>query len=344
VGALQLHGSVYVLPATSEAREDLEWIAEEVVGSGGQATIFVAEITEPAARDRVVEAFRKERAGEYEALRVEAERAAASARTKAGRSGRSVSDARLRERLAALAANDFFGAPGRDEAESAVAALEPGQEDDMTTRDSALAGDSRLQARDFRGREWVTRPRPGIDRMSTAWLVRRFIDPAATFRFVDPERRAEVAPAAVPFDMYGVELGHQRGGCTFETVARRFAIEDPAVARLARIVHQLDLKTGEPTMPDAAVIGQMVEGLRRLYADDRELLERGIVMFEALYQSESERRSTAPAKPAKKVAKPAKKVARPAKKLARKSAKKKAAVPPRKSGAGAKQRTARRSS
>jgi hypothetical protein len=126
--------------------------------------------------------------------------------------------------------------------------------------------------------------------MSTAWLVRRFIDPRATFRFTDPDRRAELGPGAVPFDMVGVELGHQHGGCTFETVARRFAIGDPSVERLARIVHQLDLKTGEPTPPDAAVIGQMVEGLRRMYADDTDLLEHGIVMFESLYQSDGERR------------------------------------------------------
>ena len=151
----------------------------------------------------------------------------------------------------------------------------------------------RLATRDFRDRIWVTRPRPGIDRMSTAWLVRRFIDPAATFRFAEPDRRSELGPTAVPFDMYGVELGHQRGGCTFETVVRRFAIDDAAVARLARIVHQLDLKTEEQPAPEAAVIGSMVEGLRRMYADDAELLERGIVMFESLYRSEGEQRSGA---------------------------------------------------
>ena len=89
--------------------------------------------------------------------------------------------------------------------------------------------------------------------------------------------------------MSGVELGHQRGGCTFETVARRFGIADPTVAWLGRIVHQLDLKTEEAAVPEAAVVGHMVEGLRRIYADDHQLLEQGIVMFEALYRSKSER-------------------------------------------------------
>jgi hypothetical protein len=305
VGALQLHGSVYVLPQTAEAREDFEWIAQEVTGHGGQATLFAADVTAARAGDEIVAAFRRARAEEYEAIRAEA---ALARGARGARGDRAALAARLRERLAAAAAIDFFAAGGRDPAEEAVRALERDQEESMQTTTSGAGGD-RLAPRDFRARVWVTRPRPGIDRMSTAWLVRRFIDPQATFRFSDPgarESRGALGPAAVPFDMYGVELGHQQGGCTFETVTRRFGIADPTVAWLARIVHQLDLKTSEPPLPEAVVIGSMVEGLRRMYADDHELLERGIVMFESLYRSESERRAAAP--PVKKAA-PAKKTA-----------------------------------
>jgi hypothetical protein len=324
VGAVQVHGSVYVLPATAETREDLEWIAEDVIARGGQAALFVAETTEARARDEIVEAFRRARAREYEEVRVEAEsvgrapaggqpagggrvatggrhgargREASGARgDRAGASGRERAGAaaRLRERLAAIEAVDFFVAAGREEAAAAVAALERDQEDTLMRESQNAAGDeSRLDPRSFRDRDWVTRPRPGIDRMSTAWLVRRFIDPEAAFRFVDAERRATLAPSAVPFDMAGVELGHQRGGCTFETVARRFGIGDPTVAWLGRIIHQLDLKTAEPVAPEAGVVGHLVEGLRRMYPDDHELLEQGIVMFEALFRSESERRAAA---------------------------------------------------
>jgi hypothetical protein len=299
VGAVQLHGSAYVLPATADAREDLEWIAEDVIGHGGEATLFLAETADSLRRDQIVDAFRRARGEEYEAIRAEAEaHAAGRGRRDAGgaASERRLLATRLRERLAATVAVDFFAAAGLNEAEAAIAALEHNQEDVMSATGTGTATETRLAARDFRDRVWVTRPRPGIDRMSTAWLVRRFIDPQATFRFVDPDRRSELGPSAVPFDMVGVELGHHRGGCTFETVVRRFAIGDPSVAWLARIVHQLDLKTGEPTPPDAAVIGQMVEGLRRMYADDADLLEHGIVMFESLYQSDGERRrATAPA-------------------------------------------------
>jgi hypothetical protein len=285
VGAVQVHGSGYVLPSTAETREDLEWIAEEIVGQGGQATLFVAATAEARAGDEIVDAFRRARAGEYEEIR-----AAAESKAKAGtRAERESLAGKLRERLAAVRAIDFFAAPGQDEAEEAVAKLQRNEEDAMARTQPGGKGEAPLAARDYRDRDWVTRPRPGIDRMSTAWLVRRFIDPEATFRFVAADRRAELPPTAVPFDMSGVELGHQGSGCTFETVARRFGIADPTVAWLGRIVHQLDLKTEEAAIPEAAVVGHLVEGLRRIYADDHQLLEQGIVMFEALYRSESER-------------------------------------------------------
>jgi hypothetical protein len=308
VGAIQLHGSAYVLPESAETREDLEWVAAEIVSGGGSATIFTAVTADPRSRDPIVAAFRSARAEDYDAIRAAAaalaksvetatpargrRRAEGAARRARGASTaaeaeRARSVARLRERFAAVTAIDFFAADGRDQADAAIAALESREEDRMTRSSQDATGAPRLAARDFKNRVWVTRPRPGIDRMSTAWLVRRFIDPEATFRFVDADRRAELAEGAVPFDMYGVELGHQAGGCTFETVKRRFGIEDAAVDRLARIVHQLDLKTDEAPAPEAEVVGRLVAGLRQMYADDGELLERGIGMFEALYRADS---------------------------------------------------------
>ena len=137
----------------------------------------------------------------------------------------------------------------------------------------------------FRQRTWVTRPRPGIDRMSSAWLIRRFIDPKARFRFAE-----KPAGAAVPFDMYGVEFGHQGDHCTFETLVARFGIANPAVKRLAQVVHDLDLKEERYGLPEGPALGRMVEGLRRMYTDDGELLERGMTLMEALYQSFEARR------------------------------------------------------
>ena len=134
----------------------------------------------------------------------------------------------------------------------------------------------------FQSKTWVTRPRPGIDRMASAWLIRSFIDPAAKFVFAD---KAEAKRDAVPFDMYGAGFSHEGNNCTFETLARKFRVAGPAIEHIGEIVHNLDLKDEKYQVPEDAVVGRLVEGLREVHADDGELLERGMEMFEALYRS-----------------------------------------------------------
>ena len=143
--------------------------------------------------------------------------------------------------------------------------------------------DERLTTPSFKGRTWVTRPRPGVDRMSSAWLIRRFIDPKARFGF----RSNPPAPAAreVPFDMFGVEFGHDGGRCTFEVLADRFGIDDRAVTRIGEIVHDVDLKDNRYGHPESAVVHELVEGLRRAHSDDHTLLEHGMTMFGGLFES-----------------------------------------------------------
>jgi hypothetical protein len=140
-----------------------------------------------------------------------------------------------------------------------------------------------LDPRDFTGRRWVTRPRPGVDRFASAWLIRRFIDARAPFVFADsPEQR----PEAVSFDMYQPGgFRHEGDRCTFEVLVDRFGIGDAAVLAIGEIVHDLDLKDDRFKSPHAPTIGALVVGLRASVADDHELLERGMAMFEALYQS-----------------------------------------------------------
>ena len=116
--------------------------------------------------------------------------------------------------------------------------------------------------------------------MSSAWLIRRFIDPKASFAFGGPPGKP-----LIPFDMFGAEFGHRGASCTFETIAQRFGIEDPAVAWLGRLVHDLDLKEDTYDLPEKAAVARMIEGLRRIYHEDQTLLTQGMTMFEALYQS-----------------------------------------------------------
>ena len=154
-----------------------------------------------------------------------------------------------------------------------------------------------LDRKTFRARTWITRPRPGVDRMASAWLIRRFIDPRARFAFTGDAGRP--GRNQVPFDTYGAELGHQQGLCTFEVLARRFGIDDPAVHALGRTVHAIDLGETAPDAAEAAMVERLVGGLRATHAADPELLDAGIALFETLYASarDTDRGGRPPSKP-----------------------------------------------
>ena len=135
----------------------------------------------------------------------------------------------------------------------------------------------------YQGRLWITRPRPGVDRMASAWLIRRFIDPQARFGFAAD--RQSVPHHGVPFDMFGVEFSHQGDGCTFETLCSVFGLREPAIGRIAAIVHDLDLKDARFGAPEGAAVGAMIEGLQLAYTDDDALLSQGMILFDSLYRS-----------------------------------------------------------
>lgn len=284
LGSIALKGSVYVLPHTAQAREDFEWLRGEVIAAGGQASILAAQALTTDEHGAIVQAFREARSQDFKALAAVVGRTAASparlspaARLDAERALRAAE-----QKLAGLDAIDFGGSPERDPAAAAVLAL-ASRLAPRTRNQAMVKKPDRLAAHAFQNRRWVTRPRPGVDRMSSAWLIRRFIDPGARFAF-----RAGKAPRPsrdVPFDMFGVEFGHEGDRCTFEVLATRFGIDDPAVRRIGEIVHDVDLKDGRYGHPESAVVHGLVEGLRRAHADDQALLEHGMAMFGGLYES-----------------------------------------------------------
>jgi hypothetical protein len=159
----------------------------------------------------------------------------------------------------------------------------PDQQTPRAVRAAARSRKAPLDPREFRGRQWVTRPRPGVDRFASAWLIRRFIDAGAVFVFgASPDAR----PDAVPFDMYqSGGFRHVGDRCTFEVLLERFGIEDLAARRIGEVVHDLDLKDERFTPTHAPTIGLLVEGLRVSFPDDARLLEQGMALFEALYRS-----------------------------------------------------------
>lgn len=296
VGAVPTRNSVYVLPNTEQCREDFEWIRSEIVALGGEATVFAAEALDAGGGDDIVTAFRRARDADYLRVRRDAERQLRAARGQRrlppSARQRVVRAARaLRDRFNAIGEIDYFSASTRQEAAEALEALER----TVAERPEPDATAARPPLESFRGRRWVTRPRPGVDRMASAWLIRRFVDPHAVFAFVD-----RPADTDVPFDMYVGEFSHHGSLCTFETLAQRFGLEEVgAVPRLAPIVHDLDMRETRYAPPEAPAVGRFVEGLRQLHPDDHVLLEQGIAMFEALARSFE---SPDPARPAQTAA------------------------------------------
>jgi hypothetical protein len=281
IGAVLLANSAYVLPASPEGREDFEWIKREIVGGGGEAIVLVARAPDVGTDEEVAAAFRTARSRDFEALAADARKLLRVASQSAAKRGsRQVTQGvrRLRERFSEKAAIDFLDAPGRNE----LAAL-LGKLDQLTGRKRTMDA-ARIdvpKASTYRDKEWITRPRPGVDRMSSAWLIRRFIDPNARFVFGEPGS----APVAVPFDTFEADFGHHGAHCTFETLCDRFAIADPGVRHIGRIVHDIDLKETKYEEAETPTISRIVDGLRRAHNDDDALLRSGMDVFEALYQS-----------------------------------------------------------
>jgi hypothetical protein len=296
LGAIPVKQAVYALPDTANTREDFEWLKTEVEASGGDASVFAAEHVDAWSDDALVEEFRRAGQDAYAALARDIEkvlkRASAARRPRGTRAPatRRLLDV-FRQRLTGIEGVDFFGSAGRDRVTTLLQQLEEhtsGKRQTSTGRSGTVTPPGT-----YRGRLWVTRPRPGVDRMASAWLIRRFIDRQARFAFA-ADRNA-VPPDAIPFDMFGVELSHRGEGCTFETLCTVFQIDEPGVARLAAIVHDLDLKDGRFGAPEATTLGAIIEGLQLAYPDDEVLLAQGMTLFDSLYRSfERSSRSAGP--------------------------------------------------
>jgi len=296
LGAVPVKQAVYALPDTPEAREDFEWLKTEITGAGGEATVFAADNVDAWSDEALVEEFKRAREVLYKDLGRDLEHVLTRLRSTRKGQGRKPTTRRVvdtfRQRLAAIEQIDFFGAPGRER----VASLLRHVEEKMASiiePDQARA--PRKEARDYAGRVWATRPRPGVDRMASAWLITRFIDPKARFVFASSP---DAAPRrALPFDMFGVEFSHRGDHCTFETLCAMFGIAEAAVERVGTIVHDLDLKDERYNAPETATIGMVIDGLQLSIADDPALLAQGISLFESLYRAFS--RSARPAKKAR---------------------------------------------
>jgi hypothetical protein len=266
LGAVALKKSAYTLPAETRLLDPLRAIAGETVKGGGEAYICEARFTEQDTEDELLRRFREERAGEYEALISDVARAP--------RNGDGLK--RLRARFDEIRAIDFFNSPS---AAKALAAL-----DDLATHRAQPRGRKASPRRaNLRNKTWVTRKDVGIDRMASAWLIRRFIDPKARFRFLAPGGRTR--PSEVRFDMPDGEFTHRAGRCTFEVLVGAIGLDDSAVTRIGEIVHDIDLRDRKHRRAETAGVAQMIAGIISANSSDEERLERAFTLFDSLYEA-----------------------------------------------------------
>jgi hypothetical protein len=272
-GAVALKSSTYLLPDEPAHRERFQWLAQQVRDSGGDATLIHATNIEGLADEEIVRMFNAARAEDYAGFTQEVTRFISANRRKAGETFAAELE-RLAVRLEEISKVDFFDSPKAqdarmrlDQARALHAKKEPPR--------------SRLSARKFTGRTWLTRPRPEVDRVGSAWLIRRFIDAQA--RFVFSNETAQF-PEALPFDMAGVEFSHHGDDCTFETLLKRFCLDDPALQRLGEMVHVADLEDGKFPRSECIGIDRVLKGWGRLGLSDEALLQRGGDCFDALYE------------------------------------------------------------
>lgn len=284
LGAVPLRKSVYLLPPTPDNFERFQWLGQEVQKDGGEATFLSVENVENMKRAEVIRLFQQARDQDYRALVDRYRKLARGLDRKTpvrSTSRRNEELTRLARELERIREIDFFDAPGYHEAkrlqETIEMRLHPGQAD-------TPAADLPMDA--LKGRRWVTRPRPHVDRIGSAWLIKRFIDPDAEFVFAPSK---DFPPDAIPFDTAGVEFGHQGEDCTFETLVKRLGQRDRRLTHLAEIVHEVDLKDQKFPRDEARGVDLAIRGLLATFKDDQEVLTHGMVLFDGLYAALSDR-------------------------------------------------------
>jgi hypothetical protein len=284
LGALAIKNSAYLLPALAETLEDLQWLLREIRDGGGEAWILRSEMVAGETDESLRDTFRKLHATKW--LQLSASSRDFLDRLRRSRQGPSVAMpselewTQIQRSSDELKRIDFFTAPERAELEVLMkeieAELHSGSNESATTDHSPVAA--------FRGRTWVTRAGIKVDRIASSWLIRRFIDPAARFEFVE-EETWKPRPNDLRFDMFDGEFTHEGDRCTFEVLLERIGLSDYALTRIAEIVHDADLKDGKFMRPEAPGVMVLIEGIVLGNAEDRRRIEEGARALDAVYAS-----------------------------------------------------------
>ena len=267
-GSLSLGNSGYLLPNDTANREKFEWLATTIRGSHGEASVLEVQSIDNYTGSQLAKRFTDARAADYRELLKDVRRASAKKPP--------MQIARLRERFQEIVAIDFFTSPLRERVERALASLQEPQPK------QSLPDLGKVSRSAYQNRKWVTRPRPGVDRVMSAWLIRKFIDPKAHFVFANEDQKPT---DAVHFDMYEGGFGHRGEDCTFETLTKAFRILDKRVAVMGEIVHDADLFDEKFGRREGFGVDEVMKGWAQQNLSDSELLERGMQLAEGIYRS-----------------------------------------------------------
>ena len=286
LGAIAVKNAVHALPMNEETQEDFEWLLREIVEGGGEAVVCEARLIDGLSDEEVRALFDRARDADYEDVAKDARALAKALRPSAKREALAelrAQVARLRKRLAAVAAIDFFGAIGREKAEGVLRSLEARLNEDTDVMEKAAIDSGASGVATFRNRTWVTRQGVYVDRIASAWLIRRFIDPEARFKFVSG-KGYRPDDGELRFDMFEAEFTHEGDKCTFEVLLERNALKDPALRAIAEIIHDIDLKDDKFGRTEVAGIRTLIEGISVTTKDDSERIARGTEVFNSLYE------------------------------------------------------------
>ncbi|HEY7661978.1 MAG TPA: chromate resistance protein ChrB domain-containing protein [Xanthobacteraceae bacterium] len=287
LGAIAVKNAVHALPMNEDTQEDFEWLLREIVEGGGEAFVCEARLIDGLSDEEVRTIFDRARDADYQEIAKHA-RALATALRRTSKSSTTtelrMQVARLRKRLADVAAIDFFGAIGRETAEALLQSLEAHMnEDESVKRKTDSAESAGMLLGTTHNRTWGTREGVYVDRMASAWLIRRFIDPEARFKFVSG-KGYRPDKGELRFDMFEAEFTHEGDKCTFEVLLERAALRESALRAIGEIVHDIDLKDGKFGRTEVAGIRTLIEGIRAATKEDSERIARGTEVSNNLYE------------------------------------------------------------
>lgn len=294
VGAILYRNSVYVLPFNKERLEDFQWLCQQIKDAKGEAAVFVSESPDQKEDQALRAIFKRTREEEYAMILSSAERLLERMNSVQERQPpsplllKNVSTAakQLERSFADLQRVDFFVTPSSTKVHGALEKLRT-KIANVVPQTGHPTSPKRHARREFQGKRWATREHIHIDRLSSAWLIRRFIDQRAKFVFA-PE--SALPKEAIPFDVFGAEFSHHGEDCTFETLLKSFQLKDKALVSIAEIVHDIDVKDNKFDRQESAGLDAVVRGLSCSLQDDHKVLEVGSKLFDAIYLHFSKRK------------------------------------------------------